>query len=122
MELRELLMEVRALRAQLEHSVQENSALRIQLQKQLDQSVELRPSPIFPVSPLRDAFYRRQLLHGNMHARSFLCFVLQLLCEHCHHVKMCFSQTRLPLLRSEMSALFHLDLCTPRSQSWRRML
>ncbi|XP_057182795.1 myomegalin-like isoform X3 [Triplophysa rosa] len=62
-ELRELLMEVRALRAQLEHSVQENSALRIQLQKQLDQFVEPRPSPIFPVSPLRDALYRRQLLH-----------------------------------------------------------
>lgn len=62
-ELRELLMEVRALRAQLEHSVQENSALRVQLQKQLDQSVELRPCPILPVSPLRDVLFRRQLLH-----------------------------------------------------------
>ncbi|XP_056599115.1 myomegalin isoform X2 [Triplophysa dalaica] len=62
-ELREVLLEVGALRVQLEHSVQENSALRLQLQKQLDQFVELRPSPIFPVSPLRDALYRRQLLH-----------------------------------------------------------
>lgn len=62
-ELRELLVEIRALRVQLEHSVQENSALRSQLQKQLDQSIEQRPSPIIPASPLRDALYRRQLLH-----------------------------------------------------------
>ncbi|XP_067218169.1 myomegalin-like isoform X2 [Chanodichthys erythropterus] len=62
-ELGELLVEVRALRAQLEHSVQENSALRAQLQKQLDHSAEQRPSPIIPASPLRDVLYRRQLLH-----------------------------------------------------------
>lgn len=62
-------MEVRALRAQLEHSVQENSALRVQLQKQLDKTTELRLSPILPVSPL----YRRQLLRGN----SFLSSVLR---------------------------------------------
>ncbi|XP_058275015.1 myomegalin-like isoform X8 [Hemibagrus wyckioides] len=67
-ELNQLLMEVRALRAQLERSVQENSALRIQLQKQLEQqlnsaSLEQRPSSLMPASPLRDALYRRQLLH-----------------------------------------------------------
>ncbi|XP_016395748.1 myomegalin isoform X7 [Sinocyclocheilus rhinocerous] len=62
-ELRELLVEVRALRAQLECSVQENSDLRAQLQKHLDQSIDQRPSPIIPASPLRDALYRRQLLH-----------------------------------------------------------
>ncbi|XP_072525154.1 myomegalin-like isoform X4 [Salminus brasiliensis] len=67
-ELGELLVEVRALRAQLERSVQENSALRAQLQKQLEQqlssaSLESRPSSLIPASPLRDALYRRQLLH-----------------------------------------------------------
>ncbi|XP_050995061.1 myomegalin isoform X3 [Labeo rohita] len=62
-ELGELLIEVRALRAQLERSVQENSALRAQLQKQLDHSIDQRPSPIIPASPLRDVLYRRQLLH-----------------------------------------------------------
>ncbi|XP_060726811.1 myomegalin-like isoform X1 [Tachysurus vachellii] len=67
-ELNQLLAEVRALRAQLERSVQENSALRIQLQKQLEQqinsaSLEQRPSSLIPASPLRDALYRRQLLH-----------------------------------------------------------
>ncbi|KAL1281170.1 hypothetical protein QQF64_015770 [Cirrhinus molitorella] len=62
-ELGELLVEVRALRAQLERSVQENSALRAQLQKQLDHSIDQRPSPIIPASPLRDVLYRRQLLH-----------------------------------------------------------
>lgn len=62
-ELRELLVEVRALRAQLECSVQENSALRAQLQKQLDHCIDQRPSPVIPASPLRDVLYRRQLLH-----------------------------------------------------------
>ncbi|XP_046731991.1 myomegalin-like isoform X1 [Silurus meridionalis] len=67
-EFNQLLVEVRALRAQLERSVQENSALRIQLQKQLEQQLssaglEPRPSSLMPASPLRDALYRRQLLH-----------------------------------------------------------
>ncbi|KAL7842171.1 hypothetical protein SRHO_G00238600 [Serrasalmus rhombeus] len=67
-ELGELLVEVRALRGQMERSVQENSALRVQLQKQLEQqlssaTLETRPSSLIPASPLRDAFYRRQLLH-----------------------------------------------------------
>ncbi|TSQ01593.1 Myomegalin [Bagarius yarrelli] len=67
-ELNHLLVEVRALRAQLERSVQENSALRIQLQKQLEQqlntaSLEPRPVSLMPASPLRDTLYRRQLLH-----------------------------------------------------------
>lgn len=69
-ELNQLLLEVRALRAQLERSVQENSALRIQLQKQLEQQLssaglEARPSSLMPASPLRDTLYRRQLLHGE---------------------------------------------------------
>ncbi|XP_037387018.1 myomegalin-like isoform X6 [Pygocentrus nattereri] len=67
-ELGELLVEVRALRGQMERSVQENGALRVQLQKQLEQqlssaTLETRPSSLIPASPLRDAFYRRQLLH-----------------------------------------------------------
>ncbi|XP_026108731.1 myomegalin-like isoform X2 [Carassius auratus] len=62
-ELGELLVEVRALRAQLERSVQENSALRAQLQKQLDHCIDQRPSPIILGSPLRDVLYRRQLMH-----------------------------------------------------------
>lgn len=70
-ELGQLLVEVRALRAQLERSVQENSALRVQLQKQLEQqlssaALESRPSSLIPASPLRDAFYRRQLLHESL--------------------------------------------------------
>lgn len=71
-ELAELLVEVRGLRAQLEHSVQENSALRCQLQKQLEQQLagrvaqsEPRASSLIPASPLRDSMYRRQLLHGK---------------------------------------------------------
>ncbi|XP_062380200.1 myomegalin-like isoform X2 [Sardina pilchardus] len=69
-ELAELLVEVRGLRAQLEHSVQENSALRCQLQKQLEQQLagrvahcEPRASSLIPASPLRESMYRRQLLH-----------------------------------------------------------
>ncbi|XP_016298437.1 myomegalin-like [Sinocyclocheilus anshuiensis] len=62
-ELGELLVEVRALRAQLERSVQENSALQAQLQKQMDHCIDQRPSLIIPASPLRDVLYRRQLLH-----------------------------------------------------------
>ncbi|KAF5900432.1 myomegalin isoform X6, partial [Clarias magur] len=70
-ELNQLLVEVRALRAQLERSVQENSALRLQLQKQLEQqlssaALEPRPSSLMPASPLRDALYRRQLLHDSL--------------------------------------------------------
>ncbi|XP_056099603.1 myomegalin-like isoform X3 [Rhinichthys klamathensis goyatoka] len=61
-ELRELLVEVRALRVQLEVSVQENSSLRAQLQK-LDHSSDQRRSPIVPASPLRDVLYRRLILH-----------------------------------------------------------
>ncbi|XP_051554536.1 myomegalin-like isoform X2 [Myxocyprinus asiaticus] len=62
-ELGALLLEVRALKAQLERSVQENGALRLQLQKQLELSGGQRPSPLIPASPLRDALCRRQLLH-----------------------------------------------------------
>ncbi|XP_077101821.1 myomegalin isoform X3 [Siphateles boraxobius] len=61
-ELRELLVEVRALRVQLEVSVQENSSLRAQLQK-LDHLSDQRRSPIVPASPLRDVLYRRLILH-----------------------------------------------------------
>lgn len=70
-ELGELLGEVRSLRAQLQSSVQENSALKqLELHKQLEQ--KLGPgSPRTPslsaltASPQRENFYRRQLLHGR---------------------------------------------------------
>ncbi|XP_028830939.1 myomegalin isoform X2 [Denticeps clupeoides] len=68
-ELAELLAEVRGLRSQLEHSVQENSALRCQLQKHLEQQlagrvVQSEPRmSLMPASPLREGIYRRQLLH-----------------------------------------------------------
>ncbi|KAG7214689.1 hypothetical protein INR49_010581 [Caranx melampygus] len=68
-ELGELLGEVRSLRAQLQTSVQENSALRqLELHKQLEQKLGVG-SPRTPslsaltASPQRENFYRRQLLH-----------------------------------------------------------
>ncbi|XP_061097526.1 myomegalin-like isoform X4 [Conger conger] len=66
-ELGELLVEVRALRAQLERSVQENGALRVQLEQQLGGAIAVtnsnrRPNTI-PVSPQRDGLYKRQLFH-----------------------------------------------------------
>lgn len=68
-ELGELLVEVRGLRAQLERSVQENGALRVQLEQQLGGVVAVahsdrRPQTI-PVSPQRDAAFKRQLFHGE---------------------------------------------------------
>lgn len=71
MELGELLGEVRSLRAQLQTSVQENSALKqLELHKQLEQKLGAG-SPRTPslsaltASPQRENFYRRQLLHGE---------------------------------------------------------
>ncbi|XP_043989807.1 myomegalin-like isoform X7 [Gambusia affinis] len=68
-ELGELLGEVRSLRAQLQSSVQENSALKqLDLHKQLEQKLGVG-SPRAPslsaltASPQRETFYRRQLLH-----------------------------------------------------------
>ncbi|XP_047188050.1 myomegalin-like isoform X4 [Scophthalmus maximus] len=68
-ELGELLGEVRSLRAQLQTSVQENSALKqLELHKQLEQKLGAG-SPRTPslsaltASPQRENFYRRQLLH-----------------------------------------------------------
>ncbi|XP_074507165.1 myomegalin-like isoform X2 [Sebastes fasciatus] len=68
-ELGELLGEVRSLRAQLQNSVQENSALKqLELHKQLEQKLGVG-SPRTPslsaltASPQRENFYRRQLLH-----------------------------------------------------------
>ncbi|XP_068605286.1 myomegalin-like [Brachionichthys hirsutus] len=69
MELRELLGEVRSLRAQLQNSMQENSALKqLELHKQLEQKLGVgsprTPSlSAFAASPQRESFYRRQLLH-----------------------------------------------------------
>lgn len=70
-ELGELLGEVRSLRAQLQNSVQENSALKqLELHKQLEQKLGVG-SPRTPslsaltASPQRENFYRRQLLHGK---------------------------------------------------------
>ncbi|XP_077411602.1 myomegalin-like isoform X3 [Vanacampus margaritifer] len=68
-ELGELLSEVRSLRAQLQSSVQENSALKqLELHKQLEQklggSSPRTPSlSAFGASPQRENFYKRQLLH-----------------------------------------------------------
>ncbi|KAM4605288.1 myomegalin-like [Polymixia lowei] len=69
LELGELLEEVRSLRAQLQSSVQESSALKqLELHKQLEQKLGVG-SPRTPslsaltASPQRDSFYRRQLLH-----------------------------------------------------------
>ncbi|KAK0137352.1 Myomegalin [Merluccius polli] len=63
LELGELLGEVRSLRAQLQSSVQESSALKqLELHKQLEQKLGLG-SPRTPSLPQRDNFYRRQLLH-----------------------------------------------------------
>lgn len=74
MELGELLGEVRSLRAQLQNSVQENSALKqLELHKQLEQKLGVG-SPRTPslsalsASPQRENFYRRQLLHGESDA------------------------------------------------------
>ncbi|XP_028328312.1 myomegalin isoform X5 [Gouania willdenowi] len=68
-ELRELLQEVRSLRAQLQNSVQENSALKqLELHKQLEQKLGVA-SPRTPclsalsASPQRENFCRRLLLH-----------------------------------------------------------
>uniref|UniRef100_H3DCX2 Uncharacterized protein n=1 Tax=Tetraodon nigroviridis TaxID=99883 RepID=H3DCX2_TETNG len=68
-ELAELLGEVRSLRAQLQNSVQENTALKqLELHKQLEQRLGVG-SPRAPflsaltASPQRENFYRRQLLH-----------------------------------------------------------
>lgn len=73
-ELGELLGEVRSLRAQLQNSVQENSALKqLELHKQLEQKLGVG-SPRTPslsalsASPQRENFYRRQLLHGESDA------------------------------------------------------
>lgn len=70
-ELGELLGEVRSLRAQLQNSVQESSALKqLELHKQLEQKLGAG-SPRTPLlsaltaSPQRESFYRRQLLHGE---------------------------------------------------------
>lgn len=72
----ELLGEVRSLRAQLQNSVQENSALKqLELHKQLEQKLGVVGSPRTPslsaltASPQRENFYRRQLLHGETRCR-----------------------------------------------------
>ncbi|XP_023191740.1 myomegalin-like isoform X6 [Xiphophorus maculatus] len=77
-ELGELLGEVRSLRAQLQSSVQENSALKqLELHKQLEQKLGVG-SPRAPslsaltASPQRETFYRRQLLHDSLDPHSEL--------------------------------------------------
>nr|XP_015210534.1 PREDICTED: myomegalin-like [Lepisosteus oculatus] len=64
LELNELLAEVRGLRVQLEHSIQENSCLREQLEQQLGRSLAThrapRPSSISITTP-RDTGCKRQL-------------------------------------------------------------
>ncbi|KAJ8384522.1 hypothetical protein AAFF_G00204370 [Aldrovandia affinis] len=65
-EMGELLAEVRGLRVQLEHSVQENNSLRAQLEERLGRGVAhgkiTHPSSI-SVSAHRDGSCRRQLFH-----------------------------------------------------------
>ncbi|XP_064188174.1 myomegalin [Anguilla rostrata] len=60
-ELRDLLSEVRSLRAQLEHSVKENSSLRAQLEKQLGRGVA--QGEAHPSSTQHDNSCRKQLFH-----------------------------------------------------------
>ncbi|XP_061095849.1 myomegalin isoform X2 [Conger conger] len=60
-ELRDLLSEVRSLRAQLEHSVEENSSLRAQLEKQLGRGVA--QGETHPSSTQRSGSCRKQLFH-----------------------------------------------------------
>ncbi|MBN3312100.1 MYOME protein, partial [Atractosteus spatula] len=64
LELNELLAEVRGLRVQLEHSIQENSCLREQLEQQLGRSLAThrasRPSSI-SITTTRDTGCKRQL-------------------------------------------------------------
>ncbi|XP_030016824.1 myomegalin-like isoform X3 [Sphaeramia orbicularis] len=75
-ELGELLGEVRSLRAQLQTSVQENSALKqLELHKQLEQKLGSPRTPslsALTASPQRDSFYRRQLLHDPLDPHSEL--------------------------------------------------
>ncbi|KAM9719667.1 myomegalin-like isoform 11-T11 [Menidia menidia] len=78
LELSELLAEVRSLRAQLQSSVQESSALKqLELHKQLEQKLGAA-SPRTPslsalsASPQRESFYRRQLLHDPLDPHSEL--------------------------------------------------
>ncbi|XP_029971762.1 myomegalin isoform X3 [Salarias fasciatus] len=79
LELAELLGEVRSLRAQLQSSVQENSALKqLELHKQLEQKLGGGGSPRTPslcaltASPQRESFYRRQLIHDPLDPHSEL--------------------------------------------------
>lgn len=135
MELGELLGEVRSLRAQLQNSVQENSALKqLELHKQLEQKLGVG-SPRTPslsalsASPQRENFYRRQLLHGEF-GRCLTCCVVaekKSVCEVECLVLCCVPkpgvclrdfQTRLRLLQSGTSVCLTVDLLVLHIQTW----
>lgn len=133
-ELGELLGEVRSLRAQLQNSVQENSALKqLELHKQLEQKLGVG-SPRTPslsaltASPQRENFYRRQLLHGETD-RSFkilqrkMSVSLRVLCcgllrAQAWFVYVCAPQTQLRLHQSGTSVCLTVDLLVLRTQTW----
>lgn len=138
MELGELLEEVRSLRAQLQNSVQENSALKqLELHKQLEQKLGVG-SPRTPslsaltASPQRENFYRRQLLHGETGAPlrvtpnilvhkmfvrlSVLCCGLP--CVQAWFVYVCAPQTQLRLHLSGTLVCLTVDLPVLPTQTW----
>lgn len=134
MELGELLGEVRSLRAQLQNSVQENSALKqLELHKQLEQKLGLG-SPRTPslsalsASPQRENFYRRQLLHGEsdvapcdvtLHRDVYKVeHAVVLLCTQAWCVCLCAPQTQLRLLQSGTSVCLTVDLLVLPIQTW----
>lgn len=92
-------MEVRSLRAQLQSSVQENSALKqLELHKQLEQKLGVtspRPASLsaLSASPQRENFYRRQLLHGETgacsHETCLPCVVWFAVCPSLACVSVC---------------------------------
>lgn len=136
-ELGELLGEVRSLRAQLQSSVQENSALKqLELHKQLEQKLGVA-SPRTPslsaltASPQRENFYRRQLLHGETDAarydtdiildKKFVRFSVPwcgLLCVQAWFVYLCAPQTQLRPHRSGTSVCLTVDLPVLPTQTW----
>lgn len=135
MELGELLGEVRSLRAQLQNSVQENSALKqLELHKQLEQKLGVG-SPRTPslsalsASPQRENFYRRQLLHGESDTapcditlrrdvREVERAVVLLCTQNLVCVCLCAPQTQLRLLRSGTSVCLTVDLLVLPIQTW----
>lgn len=137
MELGELLGEVKSLRAQLQNSIQENSALKqLELHKQLEQKLGVG-SPRTPLlsaltaSPQRENFYRRQLLHGEINAagfdldltphKAFVRFSVLwcgLLRVQAWFVYLYAPQTQLHPHQSGILVCLTVDLLVPPTQTW----